>query len=58
MVHKNLNFIIYVNLIVHLVFNKLATYIKDKINDDEKLLKIKTVAEYLIIALIFYYIFV
>ncbi len=43
---------------VHLVFNKLATYIKDKINDDEKLLKIKTVAEYLIIGLIVYYIFI
>ena len=43
---------------VHLVFNKLAARIKDKINDDEKLLKIKTVAEYLIIGLIVYYIFI
>ena len=43
---------------VHLIFWRLATYIKKKINDDEKLLKIKTVAEYLIIGLIVYYIFI
>ncbi len=35
---------------------RFGVYIKNKINDDVKLLRIKTVAEYLIIGLIIYYI--
>ena len=42
---------------VHLVFFKLSIYLKNKINDDKKILKIKTLIEYLIICLIVYYIF-
>ena len=42
---------------VHLVFLKLSIYLKNKINDEKKLLKIKTLIEYLIIFLIIYYIF-
>ena len=34
-----------------------SIYLKNKINDDKKLLKIKTLIEYLIICLIVYYIF-
>ena len=48
--------IIFSVIMVHLAFSRFAVYIKNKINDDKKLLKIKTVAEYLIIALIVYYI--
>ena len=50
--------IIFSIIIVQLAFWRFGIYIKNRINDDQKLLKIKTVVEYLIIALIVYYIFV
>tara|TARA_B100000965_G_C19454152_1_gene696683 strand:- start:476 stop:787 length:312 start_codon:yes stop_codon:yes gene_type:complete len=41
---------------VQMAYWRFGVYIKNKINDDVKLLRIKTVAEYLIIGLIIYYI--
>ena len=44
-------------ILVHLAFARLSLYINSKFNDKNKLVKIKTTIEYLIIALIAYYIF-
>jgi hypothetical protein len=44
-------------ILVHLAFTRLSLYINSKFNDKNKLLRIKTVIEYLIIGLIAYYIF-
>ena len=44
-------------ILVHLAFAKISLYINSKFNDKNKLLKIKTSIEYLIIILIVYYIF-
>ena len=44
-------------ILVHLAFARLSLYINSKFNDKNKLLRIKTVIEYLIIGLITYYIF-
>ena len=44
-------------ILVHLAFARLSLYINSKFNDKNKLLRIKTVIEYLIIGLISYYIF-
>ena len=44
-------------ILVHLAFAKISLYINSKFNDKNKLLKIKTSIEYLIIILIIYYIF-
>ena len=44
-------------ILVHLAFARLSLYINSKFNDKNKLLKIKTFIEYLIIGLIAYYIF-
>jgi hypothetical protein len=44
-------------ILVHLAFARLSLYINSKFNDKNKLLRIKTVIEYLIIGLIAYYIF-
>tara|TARA_X000001036_G_scaffold294990_1_gene274177 strand:+ start:24 stop:368 length:345 start_codon:yes stop_codon:yes gene_type:complete len=44
-------------ILVHLAFARLSLYINSKFNDKNKLLRIKTFIEYLIIGLITYYIF-
>ena len=44
-------------ILIHLAFARLSLYINSKFNDKNKLLRIKTVIEYLIIGLIAYYIF-
>ena len=44
-------------ILVHLAFAKISLYVNSKFNDKNKLLKIKTSIEYLIIILIVYYIF-
>ena len=44
-------------ILVHLAFARLSLYINSKFNDKNKLLRIKTFIEYLIIGLIAYYIF-
>jgi len=44
-------------ILVHLAFARLSLYVNSKFNDKNKLLKIKTFIEYLIIGLIAYYIF-
>ena len=44
-------------ILVHLAFGRLNLYINSKFNDKNKLLKVKTTIEYLIIILIAYYIF-
>tara|TARA_B110000444_G_C18517776_1_gene445205 strand:+ start:60 stop:404 length:345 start_codon:yes stop_codon:yes gene_type:complete len=43
-------------LLIHLAFARINLYINSKISDKNKLLKIKTTIEYLIIIIIFYYI--
>jgi hypothetical protein len=43
--------------LVHLAFARLSLYINSKFKDKSKLVKVKTIIEYLIIILIFYYIF-
>jgi len=49
--------IIFSILMVEFSFWKFSLFIRDKINDEEKLVKIKTVLEYLIIIIIIKYIF-
>jgi hypothetical protein len=44
-------------VLVHLVFARLSLYINSKYSDKDKLVKIKTTIEYLIIIIIVYYIF-
>ena len=44
-------------ILVHLAFARLSLYISSKFEDKNKLIKIKTIIEYLIITLIAYYIF-
>ena len=44
-------------ILVHLAFARLELYINSKFNDRSKLIKIKTIIEYLIILSICYYIF-
>jgi hypothetical protein len=44
-------------ILVHLAFARLSLYMNSKFNDKNKLLRIKTFIEYLIIGLIAYYIF-
>ncbi len=44
-------------VLVHLAFARISLYLNSKFNDKNKLIKIKTVIEYTIIILIFYYIF-
>ena len=44
-------------ILVHLAFARLELYINSKFNDKSKLIKIKTIIEYLIIVSICYYIF-
>ena len=44
-------------ILVHLAFARLSLHINSKFNDKNKLLRIKTFIEYLIIGLIAYYIF-
>tara|TARA_B100001029_G_C15004307_1_gene420087 strand:+ start:582 stop:926 length:345 start_codon:yes stop_codon:yes gene_type:complete len=44
-------------ILVNLAFARLSLLINSKFNDKDKLIKIKTTIEYLIIFLIFYYIF-
>ncbi len=44
-------------ILVHLAFARLSVYINSKFSDKSKLVKIKTITEYLIIILIAYYIF-
>ena len=44
-------------ILVHLDFSRLSLYINSKFNYKNKLIKIKTIVEYLIIILIAYYIF-
>ena len=44
-------------ILVHLAFARLSLYINSKFKDKNKLIKIKTIIEYLIIILIAYYIF-
>jgi len=43
--------------LVHLGFTRLSLYINSKFSDKKKIAKVKTTIEYLIIALIAYYIF-
>ena len=45
-------------ILVHLAFARLSLYINSKFNNKDKLMKIKTIIEYLIIIFIVYYIFV
>ena len=44
-------------ILVHLAFARLELYINSKFSDKSKLIKIKTIIEYLIIISICYYIF-
>ena len=44
-------------ILVHLAFARLSLYVNSKFNEKNKLLRIKTFIEYLIIGLIAYYIF-
>ncbi len=44
-------------LLVHLAFARISLFINSKIEDKNKLIKIKTALEYLIISIIAYYIF-
>jgi hypothetical protein len=44
-------------ILIHLAFARLSLYINSKFSDKNKLIKIKTSIEYLIIILIAYYIF-
>tara|TARA_X000001036_G_C20667884_1_gene801372 strand:- start:721 stop:1065 length:345 start_codon:yes stop_codon:yes gene_type:complete len=44
-------------ILVHLAFARLSLYINSKFNNKNKLFKVKTTIEYLIIILIVYYIF-
>jgi hypothetical protein len=44
-------------ILIHLAFARLSLYINSKFSDKNKLIKIKTTIEYLIIFLIAYYIF-
>ena len=44
-------------VLVHLAFARITLYINSKFSDKNKLIKIKTTIEYLIIILIVYYIF-
>ena len=44
-------------ILVNLAFARLSLLINSKFNDKDKLIRIKTTIEYLIIFLIFYYIF-
>jgi|TARA_B110000438_G_C15748062_1_gene621632 hypothetical protein len=43
--------------LIHLVFGRLSLYINSKFDDKNKLIKIKTMIEYLIIIIIAYYVF-
>ncbi len=60
---KNFNFyhvilgIIFSIILVHLAFARISLFIQSKVNDKAKLIKVKTLIEYLIIFLIFYLIF-
>tara|TARA_B100001059_G_C17341322_1_gene336018 strand:+ start:100 stop:444 length:345 start_codon:yes stop_codon:yes gene_type:complete len=45
-------------ILVHLAFARLSIYINSKFKDKNKLMKTKTIIEYLIIILIIYYIFI
>jgi len=49
--------IVFSIILIHLAFARLSLYINSKFNDKNKLLRIKTFIEYLIIGLIAYYIF-
>jgi len=49
--------IVFSVILVHLAFARLSVYINSKFSDKNKLIKIKTITEYLIIILIVYYIF-
>ena len=49
--------IVFSIILVHLAFARLSLYVNSKFNDKNKLLRIKTFIEYLIIGLITYYIF-
>ena len=44
-------------ILVHLALSRLSLYINSKFSDKSKLIKVKTITEYLIIILIAYYIF-
>ena len=44
-------------ILIHLAFARLSLYINSKFNDKDKLIKAKTIIEYLIIILIAKYIF-
>ena len=44
-------------ILVHLAFARIGIYINSKFNDKSKLIKIKTIIEYLIIITICYYVF-
>ena len=44
-------------ILIHLAFARLSLYINSKFSDKNKLIKIKTTIEYLIIIIIVYYIF-
>jgi|TARA_B110000881_G_C18517281_1_gene485608 hypothetical protein len=44
-------------ILVHLALSRLSLYINSKFSDKNKLIKIKVVAEYIILALFVYYIF-
>ena len=60
---KNFNFyyailgIAFSIILVHLAFARLTIYLNSKFRDKNTLLKIKTILEYLILALIAYFIF-
>ena len=45
-------------ILVHLAFARLSLYINSRFDDKNKLMKIKTIVEYLIIIFIIYYIFI
>ena len=49
--------IIFSVILVHLAFARLSLYINSKFSNKNKLVKIKTIIEYLIIIIITYYIF-
>ena len=50
--------VVFTVVLVHLAFARLSEYINSKIADKNKLIRIKTIVEYLIIFLIVYYMFV
>jgi len=49
--------IIFSVILIHLAFARLSLYINSKFSNKNKLVKIKTIIEYLIIIIITYYIF-